>query len=354
MQKAPVISQNKLVHVNDSWQQQLRNTLTTADQLLHKLNLTPEEVGYSAQASADFSLKVPLAFVNRMRPGNPKDPLLLQVLAGAQELQKTPGYNADPVGEVGSSNPQRGIIHKYHGRALLIVSGGCAVNCRYCFRRHFPYGDNQNSRKQWREALHYISSDSSIEEVILSGGDPLVATDGQLGELIAEIGSIGHVRRLRIHTRLPIVIPDRITDTLLSAICHPQLQTIMVVHCNHPNEIDQSVRIAMSALKGRDITLLNQSVLLAGVNDDADTLIALSDTLFSAGALPYYLHLLDKVQGAAHFDVPEERAALLVGEMASRLPGYLVPKLAREVAGAGSKYVVPARYQDAVAVIHGH
>jgi EF-P beta-lysylation protein EpmB len=345
-----VISQNKLIHVSNSWQQQLRNTITTADQLLSRLNLNAEEVGFSEQASAEFSLKVPLAFVNRMRPGDPKDPLLLQVLATVQELQQIPGYDGDPVGEIGTSNPQRGIIHKYHGRALLIVSGGCAVNCRYCFRRHFPYSDNQNSREQWREALLYIRSDSSIEEVILSGGDPLVATDGQLDELVDEIASIEHVRRLRIHTRLPIVIPDRITDTLLDAVCRPQLQTIMVVHCNHPNEIDQSVRIAMSALKRRDITLLNQSVLLAGINDDADTLIALSDKLFSAGALPYYLHLLDKVQGAAHFDVPEERAALLVGEIASRLPGYLVPKLAREVAGAGSKIVVAARF---AAVNHG-
>ena len=354
MQRAPVISQNELIHVSDSWQQQLRNTLTAADQLLHRLDLKAEQVGFSAQASAEFSLKVPLAFVNRMVPGDPKDPLLLQVLASAQELQKVPGYERDPVGETGSSNPQRGIIHKYHGRALLIVSGGCAVNCRYCFRRHFPYSDNQNSREQWREALLYIRHDSSIEEVILSGGDPLVATDGQLAELVAEIASIDHVRRLRIHTRLPIVIPERITDTLLDAICHPQLQTIMVVHCNHPNEIDPSVRIAMSALKRRDITLLNQSVLLAGVNDDADTLVALSDKLFSAGALPYYLHLLDKVQGGAHFDVSEQRAALLMGEIASRLPGYLVPKLAREVAGAGSKIVVAARYGDTLSVKYKH
>jgi EF-P beta-lysylation protein EpmB len=348
-----VISQNILVHVSDSWQQQLRNTLTTADQLLSRLNLNAEEVGFSAQASAQFSLKVPLAFVNRMRAGDPKDPLLLQVLASAQELQKVPGYGNDPVGETGSSNPQRGIIHKYHGRVLLIVSGGCAVNCRYCFRRQFPYSDNQNSRTQWREALLYIRSDSSIEEVILSGGDPLVATDRQLAELVIEIASIEHVRRLRIHTRLPIVIPMRITDTLLDAICHPRLQTIMVVHCNHPNEIDPSVHTAMSALRRRDITLLNQSVLLAGVNDDAETLIALSDKLFAAGALPYYLHLLDKVQGAAHFDVCEERATLLIGEMASRLSGYLVPKLAREVVGAGSKIVMAARYKDALAVNHG-
>ncbi len=349
-----MISQNKLIQVSDSWQQQLRNTLTTAEQLLHRLDLNAQEVGFSAQASAEFNLKVPLAFVNRMRPGDPKDPLLLQVLASAQELQQTPGYNGDPVGEIGINNPQRGIIHKYHGRALLIVSGGCAVNCRYCFRRHFPYSDNQNSREQWREALLYIHSDSSIEEVILSGGDPLVATDGQLAELVAEIASIKHVRRLRIHTRLPIVIPERITATLLDAICHPQLQTIMVVHCNHPNEIDQSVRTAMSALKQRDITLLNQSVLLAGVNDDAEILIALSEQLFAAGVLPYYLHLLDKVQGAAHFDVFEERATLLIGEVATRLPGYLVPKLAREVAGAGSKIVMAARYNDTPAVNHGH
>ena len=344
MQRAPVISQNKLIHTTDNWQSQLRNTITSAQQLLGILGLSAEDVGFSERACADFALKVPLAFVGRMQAGDPNDPLLLQVLASQRELQATPGYHSDPVGETGEANPHRGVIHKYHGRALLIVSGNCAVNCRYCFRRHFPYSENQNSRQQWQDALQYISADQSIEEVILSGGDPLVVTDRQLRELVSSIAAIPHVLRLRIHSRLPIVIPDRITEGLLDAICHPYLQTVMVAHCNHPNEIDESVTRAMTAMRKRGITLLNQAVLLAGVNDNAPALIELSEKLFAAGVLPYYLHLLDKVQGAAHFDTPEQRASELMGEISSRLPGYLVPKLAREFAGETSKIVVSATF----------
>jgi EF-P beta-lysylation protein EpmB len=336
-----VIPRGKVIHTAGNWQNQLRDTITSARQLLGMLDLNAEEVGFSAEACADFALKVPLAFVRRMRAGDPMDPLLLQVLASRHELQVTPGYHDDPVGETGGANPHRGVIHKYHGRALLIVSGNCAVNCRYCFRRHFPYAENQNSRQQWQEALQYISADQSIAEVILSGGDPLVVTDRQLQELVSSIAAIPHVVRLRIHSRLPIVIPDRITAGLLDAICHPRLQTVMVAHCNHPNEIDDSVTRAMTAMRKRDITLLNQAVLLAGVNDNAATLIELSEKLFAAGVLPYYLHLLDKVQGAAHFDTPEHRARELMGEISSRLPGYLVPKLAREIAGETSKIVMP-------------
>jgi EF-P beta-lysylation protein EpmB len=337
-----VILQSKIIPTTDNWQNQLRNTITAAPQLLGMLGLSAQEVGFSERACADFPLKVPLAFVGRMQAGDPMDPLLLQVLATQHELQLTPGYHNDPVGETGGANPHRGVIHKYHGRALLIVSGSCAVNCRYCFRRHFPYTENQNSRQQWQEALQYISTDQSIAEVILSGGDPLVVTDRQLHELISSIAAIPHVRRLRIHSRLPVVIPDRITESLLNAISHPRLQTVMVVHCNHPNEIDDSVTRAMAAMRKRGITLLNQAVLLAGVNDNAPALIELSEKLFAAGVLPYYLHLLDKVQGAAHFDTPEHRASELLREITSQLPGYLVPKLAREIAGETSKIVVPA------------
>jgi len=272
-----------------------------------------------------------------MRYGDPRDPLLLQVLSTGQEMLDTPGYSADPVGETGAANPHRGIIHKYHGRVLLIVSSGCAVNCRYCFRRHFPYSENQNSRQQWREALQLIRDDKSIEEVILSGGDPLVATDEQLKGLVAQIAGIAHVRRMRIHTRLPVVIPARITDSLLDAITHPRLQTIVVIHCNHASEMDESVASALAALRSRGITLLNQSVLLADINDNLEAQLALCQRLFATGVLPYYLHLLDKVQGAAHFDVPEHHARMLLAELAARLPGYMVPKLVREVEGATSK-----------------
>jgi EF-P beta-lysylation protein EpmB len=336
-EKGPVIPQTEIIHPTDNWQRQLRDTITSGEQLLAMLELDPAKVGFSPQACADFALKVPLAFARRMETGNPEDPLLLQILASQLELQQTPGYHQDPVGETGETIPHKGIIHKYKGRALLIVSGNCAINCRYCFRRHFPYSDNQNSRQQWRTALQYIRDDHSIKEVILSGGDPLVLGDRQLQELFSEIAAIPHVTRLRIHSRLPIVIPDRITPTLLNAISHNRLKTVMVVHCNHANEIDAAVAAAMTAMHQRDITLLNQTVLLAGVNDDATALANLSEKLFSAAVLPYYLHLLDKVQGAAHFDIPETLARGLLGEISSQLPGYLVPKLVREMAGATSK-----------------
>ena len=325
------------VQATDSWQQQLRDVVTSRDELLHMLGLDTEDVGHANGACADFALKAPRSFVQRMRYGDPRDPLLLQVLSSPQEMIDVPGYVRDPVGESGATIPHRGIIHKYHGRVLLIVSGGCAVNCRYCFRRHFPYNENQNSRQQWREALQLIAADDSIEEVILSGGDPLVATDELLRQLIAQIAAIKHVRRLRIHTRLPVVIPDRVTTALLDAIAHPGLQTVVVIHCNHAREIDDAVTGALGALRDRGITLLNQSVLLAGINDNLEAQLDLCQRLFASGTLPYYLHLLDKVQGAAHFDVPEHQAHSLLAGLTERLPGYMVPKLVREVAGAGSK-----------------
>jgi len=319
------------------WQEQLRGVITSAEQLLSLLELRPRDVGFSAAACADFKLKVPTAFVRRMQTGNPRDPLLLQVLSRVEELAETAGYSRDPVGETGGANPGRGIIHKYQGRVLLIVTGACAVNCRYCFRRHFPYADNQNSRSEWRDALAYIAADASIEEVILSGGDPLLASDRYLAELVAQIAAIGHVRRLRIHTRLPVVIPDRVTGGLIDAICSAQMQTIVVIHCNHANELDHTVDAALARLAGKGITLLNQAVLLAGINDNAEALRQLSERLFCAGVLPYYLHLLDRVQGAAHFDVPEQRGMQLISAISARLPGYLVPRLVREEAGAPAK-----------------
>jgi L-lysine 2,3-aminomutase len=326
----------------DNWQSQLRNVITSRHELLEILGLSEADVGSSGGACADFPLKVPHSFVQRMRPGDPRDPLLLQVLSSRREMDDIPGYLRDPVGESGATVPRRGIIHKYHGRVLLIVSGGCAVHCRYCFRRHFPYGENQNSRQQWVAALDYIRADSSIEEVILSGGDPLVATDEQLQQLVAQIAAIAHVRRLRIHSRLPVVLPARVTDTLLDAITHPNLQTVMVIHCNHANEIDAPVATALAALRRRDITTLNQAVLLQGINDNVAAQLALCQRLFAAGTLPYYLHLLDKVQGAAHFDVPESKAHLLMAQLTAHLPGYLVPRLVREIQGANSKVALLA------------
>ncbi|CAA0078255.1 L-lysine 2,3-aminomutase [Halioglobus japonicus] len=331
----PVTTQ--LIHTTADWQQQLRDVITSRDALLGAVGLSATDVGHANGACEDFAVKVPRSFVQRMRHGDPRDPLLLQVLSSPQEMVDEPGFVRDPVGENGATIPHRGIIHKYHGRVLLIVSGGCAVNCRYCFRRHFPYNENQNSRAQWREALQLISDDDSIEEVILSGGDPLVVTDEQLQQLVMQIGAIPHVKRLRIHTRLPVVIPERVTGALLDAITLPHLQTVMVIHCNHAAEIDDAVAASLSAVRQRGITLLNQSVLLAGINDSVQAQLDLCQRLFSAGTLPYYLHLLDKVQGAAHFDVPEQLATKLVEKMTQRLPGYLVPKLVREIAGEASK-----------------
>ncbi len=324
----------------DDWQDQLRNVISTAEELLNLVRLAPADAGFSADACSDFSLKVPLAFARRMRPGDPGDPLLLQVLARGEELIQTPGFSRDPVGETGGANPAKGIIHKYHGRVLLIVTSGCAINCRYCFRRHFPYAQNQNSRREWREALGYIRNNHDISEVILSGGDPLLADDDYLNELVTQIAAMSHVRRLRIHTRLPVVIPDRVTEGLLGAITRKSLRTVVVIHSNHANELDASVDTAIARMKQDGITVLNQSVILAGINDSAAALAALSERLFAAGVLPYYLHLLDRVDGAAHFEVPEARARELVAEITATLPGYLVPRLVREEVGAPAKTAV--------------
>ncbi len=324
-------------HLADSWQRQLRDTIQSPGELAAALGLDVLQLGFSRRADSEFAMKVPRAFVARMTPGDAEDPLLRQVLAGALEEVPQPGYGDDPVGETGTANPVPGIVHKYHGRLLMTVASGCAVNCRYCFRRHFPYADNQLSRRERQAAIDYITADGSITEVILSGGDPLVARDDYLSELVDAVAGIPHVDTLRIHTRLPIVIPDRVTRELLTAICRPDIATVMVLHSNHPKELDAGVAAATARLRAAGITLLNQAVLLAGVNDCAETLARLSRSLFEAGVLPYYLHLLDRVRGAAHFAVSEERARQLVGEVAVRCPGYLVPRLVRETAGQGSK-----------------
>ena len=339
MKSPAAIPHSQILSTPDDWQAQLRDVITSGRALLSELKLE-NSPDFSALACRDFPLKVPRDFVRRMKIGDPRDPLLLQVLASNQELLVTPGYSDDPVGETGEANVQPGIIQKYHGRVLLILSGGCAINCRYCFRRHFPYSENQNSRKEWSAAIRSIADDPQITEVILSGGDPLLVSDRHLAELVEQIAAIPHVQRLRIHTRLPIVIPQRITDTLLDAISHPRLKTVMVIHCNHAREIDSGVADAMQRMKQRDITLLNQSVLLAGINDNIDALAELSESLFEVDVLPYYLHLLDKVQGAAHFDVPSLRARELMAGIRARLPGFLVPRLVQEQPGATSKVTI--------------
>ncbi|HBT12530.1 MAG TPA: EF-P beta-lysylation protein EpmB [Erwinia persicina] len=322
--------------VREEWLHQLADVITDPDELLQLLALQhhPELVsGHDARRL--FALRVPRAFAARMRKGDPQDPLLLQVITSQQEFVDAPGYSTDPLDEQSSVVP--GLLHKYRNRALLLVKGGCAVNCRYCFRRHFPYSDNQGNKRNWQQALEYIRQQPELDEIIFSGGDPLMAKDHELEWLIGELEQIPHIRRLRIHTRLPVVIPKRITETLCQRLSQSRLQTLMVTHINHAQEIDDDLRHAMQRLKRAGVTLLNQSVLLRGINDHAVTLATLSNALFDAGILPYYLHVLDKVQGAAHFYVDDERARGIMRELLSRVSGYMVPKLAREIGGEPSK-----------------
>lgn len=314
--------------------------MTDPAELLRLLEIGPEWLQPARAAARQFPLLVPRGFVARMRRGDPRDPLLLQVLPLGAELDAVPGYVTDPVGDL-AAKAGPGLLHKYAGRVLLVATGTCAVNCRYCFRRHFPYADENASRAGFGAALEAIRADPGIHEVILSGGDPLTLGTRRLSALFEGLGSIPHLRRLRIHTRLPIVLPERIDREFLEAWSAVRLQKICVVHADHAREIDSSVRSAFAALRATDTTVLNQSVLLRGVNHEVGLLVALSETLFAAGVLPYYLHVLDRVAVAAHFDLPAETARRLVAEVASRLPGYLVPRLVREESGAPAKTVLP-------------
>jgi len=321
---------------NLSWQTALKNAVTEPQQLLELLELNSALLPAAQQAAKLFPLRVPRGFIARMQKGEPLDPLLQQVLPLGAELIETSGYVSDPLQEK-SANPLPGLLHKYHGRVLLTVTSACGVNCRFCFRREFPYAENNPGVAGWEAALQYIAADPSIHEVILSGGDPMVAADKQLAALTAKIAEISHVTTLRIHTRLPIVLPERITAELIQGLTTTRLQGVMVLHCNHAQEIDAHVIAAMKMLQDAGITLLNQSVLLKGINDSVVTLVALSKKLFSAGILPYYLHQLDKVRGVAHFEVDDARARDLVAHMTQQLPGYLVPKLVREIPGVAAK-----------------
>lgn len=323
-------------HPREDWLHQLADVITDPLQLLHFLALDDHpELRKGAQARTLFPLRVPWSFAARMRKGDPLDPLLLQVLTAQDEFEVTPGFSIDPLDEQHSVVP--GLLHKYHNRALLLVKGGCAVNCRYCFRRHFPYQDNQGNKSNWRQALDYIRQHPELDEIIFSGGDPLMAKDHELDWLINELETIPHVQRLRIHSRLPVVIPARITETLCQRLSQTRLRVLLVTHINHANEIDSELRESMARLHRAGVTLLNQSVLLRGVNDNASTLAALSNALFDAGVLPYYLHVLDKVQGAAHFLVSDEDARDIMKQLLSQVSGYLVPRLTREIGGEASK-----------------
>lgn len=322
------------------WQQALAQAVTDPEELLALLHLDPGLLPAAQTAAGLFPLRVPRGFVARMQRGNPADPLLLQVLPLGLELPDIPGFGADPVGDI-ASRIAPGVLHKYQGRALLIATGACGVHCRYCFRRHFPYAAETASSHHWQAALSAIRADRSIHEVILSGGDPLSLNDRRLRELTRQLEQIPHVRRLRIHSRQPIVLPERVDAGLLSWLRELRLQKVMVLHANHSRELDHSVAEACRRLRDSGVTLLNQSVLLKGINDSVGALTGLSESLFAAGILPYYLHLLDRVQGAAHFEVPEPQAQALLRQLAAALPGYLVPRLVREIPGHTSKTPVP-------------
>ena len=308
------------------WQWLLANAVSDTSELVSLLGLPLQAV------ASPFPVRVPLPYLARIERGNPADPLLLQVLPRPEEGQPTPGYVNDPLEEAGQS-PAPGMLHKYHGRVLVVVSGACAINCRYCFRRHFPYQDFQPDTADWNAIVDYIANNPDVGEVILSGGDPLVLSDKRLAGIAARLADIAHVHTLRIHTRVPVTVPQRVCPALLDWVEATRLKVVMVMHSNHARELDADVGDAMFALQRAGVTLLNQSVLLAGVNDSAGALVALSQRLFDIGVMPYYLHMLDAVAGAAHFDVDESRARRLVKQAKARLPGYLVPRLVREIPG---------------------
>ncbi|TWI11904.1 EF-P beta-lysylation protein EpmB [Lysobacter ruishenii] len=318
------------------WQQLWRDAVRDPRELLTLLGLEDQVPDLSVDAAAQFPLRVPRGFVARMRHGDPGDPLLRQVLPLDAEMRPMPGFSLDAVGD-GAAKAGDGVIRKYNGRALLVTTGSCAINCRYCFRRHFPYAEETAAAGGWQGAIDLIRADASLHEVILSGGDPWSLATHKLAELTDALATVPHVRRLRIHTRLPVVLPQRVDEALLAWLDALPWPVTVVLHANHANEFDGQVDAALGHLRATGAHLLNQAVLLRGVNDSVDALADLSERGMAAGVLPYYLHQLDRVQGAAHFEVDDDRARALHAGLAKRLSGYLVPRLVREVAGDPGK-----------------
>ena len=319
----------------NSWQKDLRQVITDPKKLLTLLDINTDDYLQHFKARQLFPVRVPLPFITRMKKGDIHDPLLKQVMPLSNEFVVTDGFVTDPLQE--HETVATGLLHKYKNRVLMIVKAGCAINCRYCFRRHFPYQDNSPNKQRWQQALTYIVEHKAISEVIFSGGDPLMASDEHLTWLVKQVEAIPHIRRLRIHTRLPVVIPNRITCDLVSLLSKSRLKATMVLHINHSNEIDNDFITALEPLRAARIPLFNQSVLLKDVNDNAEVLIKLSESAFDIGIMPYYLHLLDPIQGAAHFNVTEQEAIIIVNKMLATLPGFLMPKLVREIAGEANK-----------------
>ena len=319
-----------------AWQTALAEAFNDPQSLFSYLQLSPESHPDSQLAQRQFSLKVPRYYADLMGKGDPDDPLLRQVLPCHEEMIDTPGFIADPVGDL-QAKQQAGLLHKYQGRVLILTTGACGVHCRYCFRRHYPYQNGTATPGQWQSILDTIRSQTSIREVILSGGDPLMINDQRLAKMVGELQALTQLKRLRLHSRLPVVLPQRITPELLELLSNSRLQSVMVLHANHPKELSPALAAACEKMRSAGITLLNQSVLLKGVNDDAETLIRLSEGLFEIGVMPYYLHLLDRVSGAGHFEVEPHRIEPLKQQLLHQLPGYLVPRMVREIAGEASK-----------------
>jgi EF-P beta-lysylation protein EpmB len=322
---------------SSTWKSQMKAAIRDVETLWERLELPMESVP-RADAARLFPVFVPLPFLARMKPGDPNDPLLRQVLPFPDEDKSPEHFSQDPLGEA-EATLQPGLLQKYAGRVLLVTTGACAVHCRYCFRRHFPYDAAPGSLVQWQPAIEEIADDPSIEEVILSGGDPLTSVDEQLAGLIGQLQQIPHLKRLRVHTRLPIMIPQRVTSRLVEILSGSRLQAIVVIHANHANEMDDSVDDAIKKLWSAGVTLLNQTVLLRGINDNANALIQLSRRLLDSRVMPYYLHQLDPVVGAAHFEVPKQRGVELIEAMRAELPGYAVPRYVKELAGEPNKTI---------------
>lgn len=324
------------LEIREPWQLALAQSFTNPAQLAEFLDLSQEWVAQHGRARMLFSMRVPRPFAELMEKGNPQDPLLLQVMPLADEFLEVPGYQVDPLAEAEHS-PVPGLLHKYASRVLIIFRGGCAVNCRYCFRRHFPYEDHQLKREDWDNIERYLATHTQINEVILSGGDPLMAKDQHLLEAIQRIEQFAHIKRLRIHTRLPVVIPSRLTESLLNVLTSGRLQSILVLHANHAREVSPELMRQLAKFRQQGVWLLNQSVLLKNINDSVPALAALSEALFHAGVQPYYLHQLDTVAGAAHFAVADRDALQLNAALRAQLPGFLVPTLVREIPGEPNK-----------------
>jgi EF-P beta-lysylation protein EpmB len=325
--------------MSESWQHALKDAIRDPRELCRLLRLPAEFEAAACEAARLFPLFAPRGFIARMQPGNPHDPLLRQVLPVAEEQTDVPGFTADPLAEA-AVHRAPGLLHKYAGRVLMVTTGACAVHCRYCFRRHYPYGESPRSPDDWQPAIDLIAADPTIHEVLLSGGDPLTLVDGQLADLAGRLAAVPHLRRLRVHTRLPIVIPQRVCQPLIDWLRGTRLTPIMVVHVNHPAELDADTAAALGWLVDAGIPVLNQAVLLRRVNDDLETLVELSERLVDLRVMPYYLHQLDRVSGAAHFEVPEETGRALIEQLRARLPGYAVPRYVRETAGAVGKVAI--------------